>query len=224
MTARLMPNGKPRKSVEAHLLSDSFAPPIVLQTYDGLKVLQGVGSIRTYDFLADVLRPQMDVDVKFSKGDCLFAVPAANFTIVKPHIKRRKAVAEMELRKKPHLARREFLHRLPKRGEITIVLRNGLVMSGFIVTYDRFCLGVRVGGSKEDGGKVVLLWKHGIHAVEGIPAPPITTEAAQARVARDAQIQEMAARGETQVAIAAAVGVTDRTVRRVLKTVSEGAA
>ena len=42
-------------------------------------------------------------------------------------------------------------------------MRDGLVVKGIVIWNSLYTIILRVGGTKEEGGKVVFLYKHGIH-------------------------------------------------------------
>ena len=89
----------------------------------------------------------------------MFAVPLLKWDVVKGHIRRRSSVADLCLGSEPHLSRRAFVKKPIMDVPVRVCMRNGLVLSGIIVADDSFNFLLRV------GGKVVLVWKHGVHEI-----------------------------------------------------------
>ena len=51
-------------------------------------------------------------------------------------------------------------------------MRNGLIVNGIVIHNSVYNIVLRVGGTKEEGGKVVLLYTHGLHGFKVIETPP----------------------------------------------------
>ena len=147
--------------IDTFMLCEKFANPIILMDYDGMQVLAQVKMVKPHWFNADVVQRdgKPTKEVHFDKQKCLFAVPVEKWDVVKPHIKRRKAVAALQLKAVPGLSRRDIVKSLPLYKDVKVSLRNGLVLEGRIVAADAFNMLMRV------GKKIVLVWKHAIHEI-----------------------------------------------------------
>ena len=83
---------------------------------------------------------------------------------VKRGIKRRKEVADLNLRAIVKRGERQQVPVKTKSGDLVkCVMRNGLVITGQNVWSSKYNLVLRVGGEKWKGGKIILLYKHGLH-------------------------------------------------------------
>ena len=147
--------------IDTFMLREKFAGPIILMGYDGMQVLARVKRMKPHWFNADVVQRdgKPTKEVCFDKQKCLFAVPVEKWDVVKPHIKRRKAVAALQLKAVPGLSRRDIVKSLPLYKDVKVSLRNGLVLDGRIVAADAFNMLMRV------GKKIVLVWKHAVHEI-----------------------------------------------------------
>lgn len=147
--------------LDTFMLCEKFASPIILVCYDGMRVLAEVKQMESFGFTADVVqRDSQPTPVQFAKKQCLFAVPVEKWDVVKPHIKRRKAVTAMQLAAMQGLSQRNLVQKhLPRRKNVKVSLRNGLVLEGRIVVDDAYNMLMRV------GKKIVLVWKHAVHEI-----------------------------------------------------------
>ena len=151
---------KHRLPMDTFMLGKVFQAPLVLMTYDGLHLLDSVTEISKYELRAATLKPEASPDMTFKKDACLFCVPVEKWTAVKPHIKRRAAIAEKGLGPQSGLYKRPCVQGVPMKQPVKVLLRNGLVLHGRIVDVDTFHLMMRV------GEKIVIVWKHAVERLE----------------------------------------------------------
>lgn len=153
---------KPHGGLDTRMLTESFASPLVLCTYDGLQVLQKNVATERYTLTAETPEGQ---HVTFTKDACLFAVPLKKWAAVKSHIKRNDDIKALNLKPEKFLASRRCVQSgMPHdKRPLKIRLRNGLVLYGHVVSQDRYNLLMRV------GGKAVLVFKHAVHEVKETP-------------------------------------------------------
>ena len=116
-----------------------------------------------------------------SKHDILFMARQSDWHIVKPCCKWRKEVREKRLKPGARLAERldDAKHLAPyalkikekkvvrKAFPVRIVLRNGLVITGKILRFDKWQVVVRCKSGDVDTA-LILVFKHGIHRVERV--------------------------------------------------------
>ena len=157
----------PYTLTEVYLLQNAFQEEgdIRFVTYDGFTDTQ-IKSVETYHI---VLRD----DTILNKHDILIAFPKHKMADVKRGIKRRKDVADLNLRAIVKRSERPPVPAKAKRGELVECLtRNGLVITGQNVWSSKYNLVMRVGGEKWKGGKVILLYKHGLHEFRVLQSKP----------------------------------------------------
>ena len=148
-----------------HTLSERYLIETVFQqdegdvrfiTYDGFKDTQ-IKSVESYHIV-------LPDDTILNKHDILLAFPKDKMADVKRGIKRRKEVADLNLRAIVKRGERQQVPVKTKSGDLVkCVMRNGLVITGQNVWSSKYNLVLRVGGEKWKGGKIILLYKHGLH-------------------------------------------------------------
>ena len=146
---------------EAFLLKEVFQKycPVRLITYDGF-VDTHIKGVFKYELLLTDGR-------RLKKHNVILAFPEDRMSSVKNGIKRRKSVADLSL--KPIVSRRDRqeIEVSARVGDtIECVMRNGLVVTGENIWISKYNIVIRVGGKKDMGGKVVLLYRHASHAFE----------------------------------------------------------
>ena len=88
---------------------------------------------------------------------------------LKAHIKRREPIAKQGLKAIVSKKERPKVDVVAIPDDVVeVVLRNGLVMRGIVVWNSRYNTILRVGGTKAEGGKIVLIYNHGVYAFEKI--------------------------------------------------------
>lgn len=151
---------KPPGGLDKAMLTETFTKPLILSTYTGFQVAQKNLKVQQYDIIVET--PQGG-SVTLPKDSCLFALPMEKWDAAKSHIKRRDAVKKLNLGPEKFLASRRLVQSdLPRdKRPLKMRMRNGLVLYGHIVSQDRYNILMRV------GGKVVLVFKHGVHEILG---------------------------------------------------------
>lgn len=144
---------------EGYLIQDVFQKycPIRFVTYDGFRDVY-VKKVVTYKFL-------LEDDSLLNKHDIILAFPQDRMVYVKKGIKRRRSIAEKNL--KPIISRKDRpkINTAARIGnQIECVMRNGLVVTGENVWISRYNIVIRVGGKKGEGGKIVLLYRHALYS------------------------------------------------------------
>ena len=116
-----------------------------------------IKNIHPYSFdLAD--------DSKIDKIQILLAFPKSRMEHLKKHIKRRGDIAKHKLQPILKRSERPQIDTSAEVGDnIEVIMRDGLIVKGIVIWNSLYTIVLRVGGTKADGGKVVLLYKHGIH-------------------------------------------------------------
>ena len=76
--------------------------------------------------------------------------------------------------------RPEIDHSAKVGDNIEATLRNGLVVKGIVIWNSRYTMVLRVGGTKEERGKVVLLYKHALHEFNVITPPEVSNPNSEA--------------------------------------------
>ena len=107
------------------------------------------------------------------KQDVILAFPKDKMQFVKVSIKRRKSIADLGLKPILHPRDRPKIDVNARLGdEIECVMRNGLVIRGENIWISKYNIVMRVGGEKRKDGKVVLLYRHALHAFGVIQEKP----------------------------------------------------
>lgn len=127
-----------------------------LATYDGFIDARVKAVQRYYIVLAE--------DLVLNKPDVILAFPKHNMSDVKRGIQHRKSIVELGLKPIDRTINRSNVNAFARKGDLVeCVMRNGLVVVGESIWISRYNLVLRVGGQKNKGGKVVLLYKHALH-------------------------------------------------------------
>ncbi|MYC77422.1 hypothetical protein F4X10_16795 [Candidatus Poribacteria bacterium] len=154
-----LPEKIPYSLTERFLLTKAFTADgdtVRFVTYNGFKDVK-VKKIHPYSFdLAD--------DSKIDKIQILLAFPTSRMEHLKKHIKRRADIAKHKLQPILKRSERPQIDTAAEVGDtIAVILRDGLSFQGIVIWNSRYNVVLRVGGTKEEGGKVILLYKHGLH-------------------------------------------------------------
>jgi len=168
---------KPRRELPTTVpftLQEDFLIQRVFQKYSCVRFVTYTGFIDTlvkkvarYDFLLDDGR-------KLSKHDVILAFPQDRMQNVKRGIKVRKTVADLGLKAIVRRSERPQIDVNALIGaDIECVMRNGLVVSGENIWISKYNIVMRVGGKKGEGGKVILLYQHALHAFKVLKTPPV---------------------------------------------------
>ena len=156
---KMPPPEVPHTLSERYLIETAFQQDegdVRFITYDGFKDTQ-IKSVESYHIV-------LPDDTILNKHDILLAFPKDKMADVKRGIKRRKEVADINLRAIVKRGERQHVPVKTKSGDLVkCVMRNGLVITGQNVWSSKYNLVLRVGGEKWKGGKIILLYKHGLH-------------------------------------------------------------
>lgn len=148
------------------------------------QIFQEDGEVRlvTYDGFCDakikdvlVYHIELPNRTRLNKIEVLLAFPKSRMPDVKRGIKRLQSFVDRKLTPIANRDKRPKVdHSAEKGDKIEAVLRNGLIVTGFVIHNSAYNIVLRVGGTKEEGGKVVLLYTHGLHEFKVIDStlPP----------------------------------------------------
>ena len=154
-----LPEKIPYSLTEKYLLTKAFTADgdtVRFITYDGFRDVK-IKKIHPYSY-------DLDDDSKIDKIQILLAFPKSRMEHLKKHIKRRADIAKHKLQAILKRSERPQIDTTAEVGDnIEAILRDGLVVKGIVIWNSLYTIVLRVGGTKEEGGKVVLLYKHGIH-------------------------------------------------------------
>ena len=154
-----LPEKIPYALTEKYLLTKAFisdADTVRFVTYNGFKDVK-IKKIHPYSY-------DLDDDSQIDKIEILIAFPKSRMEHLKNHIKRRADIAEHKLKAILKRSERPKIDTAAEVGDtLAVVMRNGLAFMGIVIWNSRYNIVLRVGGTKEEGGKVALLYKHGIH-------------------------------------------------------------
>ena len=167
---KMPPAEVPRTLSERYLLTHAFQEEgnIRFVTYDGFTDTQ-IKSVENYH----IILPDNTI---LNKHDILIAFPKHKMADVKRGIKRRKEVADLNLRAIVKRDERQHVHVKTKSGDLVeCVMRNGLVIIGQNIWSSKYNLVLRVGGEKWKGGKIILLYKHGLREFKVMQSKPQRT-------------------------------------------------
>lgn len=144
---------KPDTLSEKYLLEHAFEKPIVLLTYDD--------DVRINDVKVSKYAIKVDSQPPLDKLQVLFAFPLSKYEDIKSGIRLNKQVAAQKLgfikkiKERPHVAdEKEYEDGTDK--SVCTTMRTGHVLSGKQVVASEHNLILRI------GGKIVLVYKHGI--------------------------------------------------------------
>ena len=130
----------------------------------------------TYDGFRDVhIKNVLDYSIRLADGssvakiNVLMVFPKASMQRLKAYIKRREPIAKQGLNAIVSKKERPKVDVVAIPDDVVdVVLRNGLVMRGIVVWNSRYNTILRLGGTKAEGGKIVLIYNHGVYAFEKI--------------------------------------------------------
>lgn len=142
---------------EAFLLKNVFQKgcDVRFVTYEGFRDA-GVKSVLTYDIVLSDGRtiPKLNV---------ILAFPKDRMQHVKKGIKVRRPIADLGFLPIRNIADRPKVRVFAPLGSIVeCITRNGLVVTGETIWVSKYNIVLRVGGQKDRGGKVVLLYRHAL--------------------------------------------------------------
>ena len=157
----------PYTLTEKFLLTKAFQEDgeVCLVTYDSFRDVV-IKEVHDYHIL---LSDHTQID----KIQVLLAFPKSRMAFLSQTIKTNKVIADKEWQA---IIKRSDRHEIDHSAEvganIEAVLRNGLIVKGIVIWNSLYTIVLRVGGTKEEGGKVVLLYKHALHEFKVITPPP----------------------------------------------------
>ena len=164
---KMPPADVPYTLTEEYLLQNAFQEEgeIRFVTYDGFLDTR-IKSVETYHIV-------LPDDTILSKHEILLAFPKDKMPYVKEGIKRRPEVADLNLRPIVKRSERRHVPVKTKAGDLVECLtRNGLKIIGQNVWSSKYNLVLRVGGEKWKGGKIVLVYKHGLYEFKVLQSKP----------------------------------------------------
>ena len=149
----------PHTLTERYLLTEAFQADgdvVRFVTYNGFTDAH-VEEVKTYDLV-------LSHNQILNKHNILLAFPKGKMTDLKRYIKRRKEIANYNLRS---IVRRKDRPRIPVRAKvgepIECIMRNGLVISGSNLWISKYNIVLRIGVIEgKTRGKVVLIYRHGL--------------------------------------------------------------
>ena len=154
-----LPEKIPYSLTEKYLLTKAFiaqGDTVRFVTYNRFKDVK-IKKIHPYSY-------DLDDDSQIDKIEILLAFPKSRMEYLKKHIKRRADIAEYKLKSILKRSERPQIDTAAEAGDtIEVILRDGLAFMGIVIWNSRYNVVLRVGGTKEEGGKVILLYKHGLH-------------------------------------------------------------
>ena len=154
-----LPEKIPYSLTEKYLLTKAFTAngdTVRFVTYDGFRDVK-IKEIHPYSY-------DLDDGSKIDKIQILLAFPKSRMEHLKKHIKRRAEIANQKLQAILKRSERPQIDTTAEVGDnIEVIMRDGLSFKSIVIWNSPYNLVLRVGGTKEEGGKVVILYKHGIH-------------------------------------------------------------
>lgn len=146
------------------------------------KAFKDEGDIRfvTYDGFVDTSVDYVDTyDIMLSGGsilkkiNILLAFPKIKMRDVKRGIIRRKSIVSLNLSAIESRKDRPKISVETKPGDtVQCVLRNGLVVTGKTVWLSKYNLILRVGRERDRGGKIIILYRHGLYEFNVLKSKP----------------------------------------------------
>ena len=154
-----LPEKIPYALTEKYLLTQAFiaeGDTVRFVTYSGFKDVK-IKKIHPYSY-------DLDDDSQIDKIEILLAFPKSRMEHLKKHIKRRADIAKYKLKAILKRSERPQINTAAEVGDtIEVILRDGLSFTGIVIWNSRYNVVLRVGGTKTEGGKVSLLYKHGLY-------------------------------------------------------------
>ncbi|MCY3743632.1 MAG: hypothetical protein OXH00_21675 [Candidatus Poribacteria bacterium] len=143
---------------EVYLLTQAFQKEcdVRLVTYAGI-IDARVKDVFKYDIV-------LEDNTKIKKHDLILAFPKDRMPYLKEGIKRRKSIADLDLKAITHPSEKPKLDAVAQLGSLVeCIMRNGLVVVGENVWISKYNIVLRVGGRKGHRGKIILIYKHALH-------------------------------------------------------------
>ena len=164
---KMPPPDVPYTLTEEYLLNKAFQEEgeIRFVTYDGFIDTQ-IKSVETYHIV-------LQDDTILKKHDILLAFPKDKMPYVREGIKRLTEVAALNLKAIVNRDKRAHVRAKATSGDLVeCITRNGLRIIGQNVWSSKYNLVLRVGGEKWKGGKIVLVYKHGLYEFKVMQSKP----------------------------------------------------
>ena len=164
---KMPPPDVPYTLTEEYLLNNVFQEEgdIRFVTYDGFIDTQ-IKSVEPYQIV-------LPDDTILNKHEILLAFAKDKMPYVKEGIKRLKEIAALNLRAIVKRDERSHVPAKAKKGDLVeCVTRNGLKIIGQNVWSSKYNLVLRVGGEKWKGGKIVIVYKHGLYKFKVLQSKP----------------------------------------------------
>ena len=158
----------PRTLSEPYLLENPFKKDGITRfvTYAGF-VDASVARVENYNIV-------LAGGKRLPKINILLAFPKIKMDDVKRGIKRRNSIAAKGWTAIAHIKDRPKVPVKTKpRDTVECVMRNGLVVTGETVMLSKYNLILRVGGSRAGVGKIVLVYRHGLHDFKVLPSEKV---------------------------------------------------
>ena len=162
---KLLSENDPVPLRESFLINKAFQKEpesrVRFETYDAPTIAR-VSYVERYYF---VLQDGEDKHAgRLQKHDVVLAFPEANMPFVKKGIKRRKRLADLGLRPIVKISERPQIDvSAPLSSIVECVMRNELVVVGEYIWNSQYYMVLRVGGSKDKGGKIIIVYKHALY-------------------------------------------------------------
>lgn len=152
---------------EVYLIEKAFKDEgdIRFVTYNGF-VDTSVDFVDTYHIMRSG-------GIILKKINIFLAFPKIKMRDVKRGIIRRKSIVSLNLSAIESKKDRPKISIATKPGDtVQCVLRNGLVVTGETVWLSKYNLILRVGRERDKGGKIVILYRHGLHEFKVLKSKP----------------------------------------------------
>ena len=147
------------ESMSDTLLQKTFDQPVRFVTYSGIRDLS---AIKTVEHQVSGNEKKTGGWVTLDKFHILFAFAAENMEAVNPKIKKRQTVYSQNLppisshEEIKHKSDKVFAEASQRRSRVTVVTRAGYVLRGYIQSFDRDVLYMRISRN------LVIVYRHGI--------------------------------------------------------------
>ena len=164
---KMPPADVPYTLTEGYLLNNVFQEEgeIRFVTYDGF-IDTEIKSVETYHIV-------LQDDTILKKHEILLAFPKDKMPYVREGIKRLTEVAALNLKAIVNRDKRAHVRAKATSGDLVeCITRNGLRIIGQNVWSSKYNLVLRVGGEKWKGGKIVLVYKHGLYEFKVMQSKP----------------------------------------------------
>lgn len=161
----------PHTLTEKYLLEEAFPKDGIIRfvTYDGF-IDTNIKQVDTYEIV-------LPDDTTIRKLQILLVFPKLKMPFIKKGIKRRKELADKDLKPILKVSERHRVNVRARRGDmIQCVMRNGLVITGESVWVSKYNIVMRAGGSKYDGGRIIIVYRHALYDFNVLEAAPPPSE------------------------------------------------